>query len=115
MTLFRQIVPNALHDNDLLEDVIEVPTDPLLDNRTISHTYQTNLQNKRTTMILKTIAPNDYSNNIKLLIAIKTDNNINNVHMLTHKKTPELDNYIEITHNRWIKQFDEKSLTNTKQ
>jgi electron transport complex protein RnfG len=115
MALFRQIVPDALHDNGLLEDVIEVPADPLLGNRTVSHAYRASLQGKRTAVILEAIAPDGYSGDIKLLVAIKADGSIGGVRVLAHKETPGLGDYIEITHSRWIKQFDEKLLTDAGQ
>lgn len=110
MALFRQIVPDHLHDNDLLEDVIEIAPDPLLGKRSVSHAYRARLDGKPAGVILEAIAPDGYSGDIKLLIAIREDGVISGVRVLAHKETPGLGDYIDITHGNWIRQFDTKSL-----
>jgi electron transport complex protein RnfG len=43
-------------------------------------------------------------------VAIKADGEIAGVRVLTHKETPGLGDYIDISHSEWIKQFDGQSL-----
>jgi len=111
MALFRQIVPDDMHDNPLLEDVIEIAPDPLLGNRTVSHVYRARLAGEPMAVILEAIAPDGYSGDIKLLVAIRVDGTISGVRVLAHKETPGLGDYIDITHSSWIKQFDGHSLS----
>jgi len=111
MALFRQIVPDGMHDNPLLEDVIEIAPDPLLGNRTVSHVYRARLAGEPMAVILEAIAPDGYSGDIKLLVAIRVDGTISGVRVLAHKETPGLGDYIDITHSSWIKQFDGHSLS----
>lgn len=110
MALFRQIVPDDMHDNPLLEDMIEIPPDELLGNRTVSHVYRARLAGEPMAVILEAIAPDGYSGDIKLLVAIRVDGTISGVRVLAHKETPGLGDYIDITHSPWIKQFDGHSL-----
>lgn len=110
MALFRQIVPDGMHDNPLLEDVIEIPADPMLGNRTASHVYRARLAGEPMAVILEAVAPDGYSGDIKLLVAIRVDGTISGVRVLAHKETPGLGDYIDITHSQWIKQFDSQSL-----
>lgn len=110
MALFRQIVPDGMHDNPLLEDVIEIPADPMLGNRTASHVYRARLAGEPMAVILEAVAPDGYSGDIKLLVAIRVDGTISGVRVLAHKETPGLGDYIDITHSPWIKQFDGQSL-----
>jgi electron transport complex protein RnfG len=111
MALFRQIVPDDMHDNPLLEDMVEIPPDELLGNRTVSHVYRARLAGEPMAVILEAIAPDGYSGDIKLLVAIRVDGTISGVRVLAHKETPGLGDYIDITHSSWIKQFDGHSLS----
>lgn len=113
MALFRQIVPESLHDNSLLEDQIEIAADPLLGHRAKSHAYRARLAGQPTAVILEAIAPDGYSGDIKLLVAVKADGTLAGVRVLGHKETPGLGDYIDIGRSAWIKQFDGQSLTLT--
>lgn len=111
MALFRQIVPDTMHDNELLEDKIEIPADPMLGHRSPSFAYRARLANQPAAVILEAIAPDGYSGDIKLLVAIRTDGTLAGVRVLAHKETPGLGDYIDIGRSAWIKQFEGKSLT----
>ena len=113
MALFRQIVPEHLHDNDLLKDTITIAPNDLLGNRQPTIANRARVNNKPAAVILEAIAHDGYSGDIKLLIAIKYDGSISGVRVLTHKETPGLGDYIDITKGNWIKLFNEESLTKT--
>ena len=113
MALFRQIVPEHMHDNDLLKDTITIAPNDLLGNRQPSIANRARINNTPAAVILEAIAHDGYSGDIKLLIAIKYDGSISGVRVLTHKETPGLGDYIDITKGDWIKLFNAKSLENT--
>lgn len=113
MALFRQIVPESMHDNALLEDRIEIPADAMLGTKSSSYAYRARLEGKPTALILEAIAPDGYSGDIKLLVAIREDGTIAGVRVLAHKETPGLGDYIDIARSKWIKQFDGQSLSMT--
>lgn len=110
MGLFAQILVPELHDNDLLQDEIKLPAGGDLGNRDETSIYRARLKDKPTAVILEATAPDGYSGDIKLLVAIKADGEIAGVRVLTHKETPGLGDYIDIAHGEWIKQFDGQSL-----
>ncbi len=110
MALFAQILVPELHDNDLLQDEIKLPAGGDLGNRDETLIYRARLKNKPSAVILEATAPDGYSGDIKLLVAIKADGEIAGVRVLTHKETPGLGDYIDIAHSEWIKQFDGQSL-----
>ncbi|HEY8354475.1 MAG TPA: electron transport complex subunit RsxG [Methylophilaceae bacterium] len=112
MMLFRQIVPDSMHDNPLLEDVIEVAPDAMLGNRSVTRAYRARLAGEPMAVILESIAPDGYSGDIKLLVAIRADGTISGVRVLAHKETPGLGDYIDIARSSWIRQFDGLSLAN---
>lgn len=108
--LFAQILVPELHDNDLLQDEIKLPAGGDLGNRDETSIYRARLKDKPSAVILEATAPDGYSGDIKVLVAIKADGEIAGVRVLTHKETPGLGDYIDIAHGEWIKQFDGQSL-----
>ncbi len=113
MALFRQIVPEHMHDNDLLKDTIAIAPNDLLGNRQPTIASRARINNAPAAVILEAIAHDGYSGDIKLLIAIKYDGSISGVRVLTHKETPGLGDYIDITKGDWIKLFNKESLVKT--
>ncbi|OYY50362.1 MAG: electron transport complex subunit RsxG [Methylophilaceae bacterium 17-44-8] len=114
MSLFRQIMPEHLHDNDLLQDTIELPPDALLGTTQPTVANIARVQGQPSAIILEAIAHDGYSGDIKLLLAIEADGTLNGVRVITHKETPGLGDYIDIAKNNWIKLFDGQSLNNGK-
>ena len=110
MALFAQILVPELHDNELLQDEIKLPAGGDLGNRDETSIYRARLKGKPSAVILEATAPDGYSGDIKLLVAIKADGEIAGVRVLAHKETPGLGDYIDIAHSEWIKQFDGQSL-----
>lgn len=110
MELFRQIVPDTLHDNDLLKDTIRIAPDPLLGNRDTFLASRARLAGKPVAVILEAVAPDGYSGDIKLLIAVRNDGSIIGVRVLAHKETPGLGDYIDIARSDWIRHFEGQSL-----
>jgi Na+-translocating ferredoxin:NAD+ oxidoreductase subunit G len=113
LALFRQIVPAAMHDNDILKDKLTIAPNTLLGNTLPSIANRARIAGKPEAVILEAIAHDGYSGDIKLLIAIKYDGSISGVRVLTHKETPGLGDYIDIAKGDWIKLFDGESLTQT--
>lgn len=113
MALFRQIVPDGMHDNDLLQDVLQVPPSAVLGTREPTQAHRARIAGQPAAVILEAVAPDGYSGDIKLLIAIRVDGSVAGVRVLTHKETPGLGDYIDIGHGNWIKNFDAQSLAKT--
>jgi len=113
MALFRQIVPENMHNNDLLKDTISIAPNALLGNRQPITVNRARIDNKPSAVILEALAHDGYAGDIKLLIAIRYDGSIAGVRVLTHKETPGLGDYIDIAKGKWIKLFDDESLQKT--
>lgn len=110
MSLFAQILPADLHDNALLQDAVKQPAGGDLGNRDETLIYRARLANTPSAVILEATAPDGYSGDIKLLVAIKASGEVLGVRVLDHRETPGLGDYIDIAHSQWIKQFDAQSL-----
>jgi len=110
MNLFAQIIPDNLHNNDVLKDVIRIQPDDLLGNKKPTIANIAKIDGKPTAVILEAIAHDGYGGDIKLLIAIKSDGSIGGVRVIKHSETPGLGDYIDISKNQWIKLFDGESI-----
>jgi electron transport complex protein RnfG len=111
MKLFEQVLPITEHDNDLLNDFVEIAAGGELNNRSTTKAYTARLAGVATAVILEATARDGYSGDIKLLIAVRYDGSLSGVRVIAHKETPGLGDYIDIAHDNWIKSFDNLSLT----
>jgi len=110
MSLFSQILPADLHDNDLLQDAVKQPAGGDLGNRDETLIYRARLTKAPSAVIMEVTAPDGYSGDIKLLVAIKANGEVLGARVLDHRETPGLGDYIDIAHSNWIKNFDTQSL-----
>jgi len=110
LALISQVLPAALHDNDLLSTVQNLPADDLLGTHAPSSAWIARRQGKPTGLVLEVIAPDGYSGEIALLIGINAQGFVTGVRVTAHHETPGLGDYIEIAKSRWIDQFTGKSL-----
>jgi len=114
MALFRQILPESLHDNDLLKDTKKIPAGGEFGNRDETEVIRARLNGQPSAVILEITAPDGYSGDIKMLVAVRADGELVGVRVLAHKETPGLGDYIDIGHSDWIKKnFDGQSLAKT--
>lgn len=113
MNLFSQILPVELHDNDLLQDAVKQPAGGELGNRDETLIYRARLTKTPSAVIMEVTAPDGYSGDIKLLVAIKANGEVLGARVLDHRETPGLGDYIDIAHSDWIKNFDAQSLKKT--
>lgn len=114
LKLFEQVLPPSLHDNDLLKDTVKIKAGGELGNRDETEAYRARLHDEPSAVILEAVAPDGYSGDIKLLIAVKADGELAGVRVLAHRETPGLGDYIDLAHSDWIKKnFDGQSLAKT--
>jgi electron transport complex protein RnfG len=105
----NQVIQTANHDNEMFRDCILAPKDNNSD-LVIDVIYRARLNNTPTAAAIKTVAPDGYSGNIELLIAINTDGSVSGVRTLLHKETPGLGDKIERRKSDWIEKFSGKKL-----
>lgn len=105
----NQVIQKDNHDNEMFRDCIVAPEDNNSD-LLIDVIYRARLNNAPTAAAIKTVAPDGYSGNIELLIAINTDGSVSGVRTLMHKETPGLGDKIERRKSAWIDSFSGKKL-----
>lgn len=105
---FNEVLPAGLYNNQPLDDVMQITDSALLQklgSKTPVTVYRARKDNQPGGIILQTIAPNGYSGNITLLVAILPNGKISGVRTLQHLETPGLGDKIEIAKDDWILSF----------
>lgn len=108
----EQVIPAALHDNDLLEDVIRVPSSDAKIGADETLVYLAKKQGRVSAVSFKWVAPDGYAGPITLVIGIDRSGEILGVRVITHVETPGLGDKIEISKSKWVLDFNGKSLDN---
>jgi electron transport complex protein RnfG len=106
------LVPPTAHDNDLYSDTITVRSPEYLGSREPVTVYRARKQGAPVAVILSIDAPDGYSGDIHLLVAIAYDGTVLGVRVASHKETPGLGDAIEVDRSNWILGFNGKSLDN---
>lgn len=109
--LHTLITPNE-HDNDLYTDVIQVHDEQRLGTAEPVNVYRARLNKQPVAAILNSVAPDGYSGNIYLLVAIRYNGTLSGVRVVKHRETPGLGDGIDIDRSNWILGFNGKSLSN---
>lgn len=109
LKLITQIVPHELFDNDIMQDTLSLPADPLLGTEDVTTAYRARLNDAPSAVVLEAIAPDGYSGKIALVLAVRATGELAGVRVVSHKETPGLGDYIELPKSPWIKGFDGKS------
>jgi electron transport complex protein RnfG len=109
-----ELVPESLRDNDLLEtaNAVELPTisdTQLLRLNREANWYQAQMNGDVTAVILPFVAPEGYTEPIRLIAAIDTSGTLLGVRVITHKETPGLGDQIETSKSDWIYTFNGES------
>jgi electron transport complex protein RnfG len=110
-TLHVLIAPQR-HDNNLLEDTLQVRDEKLLGTPDPVEVYRARMEGKPVALVMTPVAPDGYSGSIRLLVGINHDGSLAGVRVIRHKETPGLGDAIDEERSDWIHVFDGKSLDN---
>ena len=109
-----EIVPLALHNNDLLVDLQPIPEQYWLalglDNGGDVHIAR--LDDQPVAAIVPSITTDGYSGDIAMIVGINFDGTVAGVRVVDHKETPGLGDKVELRKSDWILSFNGKSLSN---
>ena len=108
----EEVVPAALHDNDMLRDTRIIPSADFNIGADETTVYLAKKSGTVTAVCFKFIAPDGYSGAINMIMGIDRDGNILGVRVLNHKETPGLGDKIEAAKSDWILSFVGRSLDN---
>jgi len=108
----EEVVPAELHDNDMLQDTLTVPSSEFNIGAKDTTVYLAKKSGNITAVCFKFIAPDGYSGAINMIMGLDRDGNILGVRVLSHKETPGLGDKIEVAKSDWILNFVGRSLAN---
>lgn len=106
------IINPQRHNNDLIQDTIEVIEPAWLGSDEPLAIYRARLDNVPVAAVFTSIAPDGYNGSIKLLIGVNVGGIVEGVRVLSHRETPGLGDAIETQRSDWITKFSGTSLGN---
>lgn len=105
----NEVLPPETHDNDLVDDMIAL-RDPLLGTSGAVNVYRAYRDGNPVAALFTSVAPDGYSGEIRLLVAVRADGSLSGVRVLAHKETPGLGDAIEADRSDWIRKFQDTSI-----
>lgn len=103
------LVDHQTYDNDLLADQVVLPAADFASAKDVT-VYRARKQGSPVAALFTVTAPDGYSGSIRMVVAVKADQTLAGVRVLSHKETPGLGDKIEAEKNDWILGFQGKSL-----
>lgn len=108
------IVPLHEHNNDMLNEAIRVQA-RALGLEGFEQAFIARQDGTPVSLIFPLVAPDGYTGPIRMLIGIDMNGEIKGLRVVEHKETPGLGDKIELQKSDWVRQFDARSLANTRQ
>lgn len=112
LSTLSEMVSSDIYDNELVADSFQLIAPEYLGNDKPKTVYRARKNNAPVAAVIGTTAPDGYSDNIDMLVAIDIDGKLLGVRVVKHKETPGLGDGIDIRRNDWITGFDGRSLIN---
>jgi electron transport complex protein RnfG len=107
MASLSQVVPQEIHDNDLLQTPLSLP-----DANGEPVTVYRALRGGQVSGVAYQVVGQGYAGAINLILAVDPDGRVISTRVLSHAETPGLGDKIEAERDDWILGFDGLSLSN---
>lgn len=104
------LVDSSEYNNDILTDIITLPSTQLLATKENTTVYRARKDNIPVAVVFTSIAPNGYSGKITMLVGVYDSGNLAGVRVIKHKETPGLGDKIDNKKTDWILNFKGLSL-----
>jgi electron transport complex protein RnfG len=116
--VIAEVLPAEAYDNDLLADAVELPPLPELSLSEPTRLYRARKDGQPAALVFEATAPDGYSGQIGLILAVQADGRLAAVRVTSHKETPGLGDYIDPKKDKnkaspWITQFDGRNFSDT--
>lgn len=108
-SLLAEVIPKDYYDNDLLADC-KMLSSSLAKEYRINKLCTAKKNQQISAYAYETIAPDGYSGNIKMLVAITRQGEVLGVRITEHQETPGLGDKIELRISDWVLNFSHKML-----
>lgn len=116
--LIGEVLPASAYDNDLLADAIILPASPELGLAEPTRLYRARKDGQPAALVFEAAAPDGYSGQIGLILAVQADGRLAAVRVTSHRETPGLGDYIDPKKDKnkaspWISQFSGRNFSDT--
>lgn len=111
LAILSEVLPGVEAGQTLLQDCLQVTDETLLGKNTAQTLYRWRQDGELSAYIIETTAPDGYSGNIDLIVALTPDGTVLGSRVLNHKETPGLGDKIEARRSAWIFSFSGKTVT----
>ena len=111
LAILSEVLPGIDASQSLLDDCLQVTDEQLLGRTTAQALYRWRQNGELAAYIVETTAPDGYSGNIDLVVAITPDGTVLGSRVLEHQETPGLGDKIEARRSPWIFSFSGKTVT----
>ncbi|MGP9800744.1 electron transport complex subunit RsxG [Rheinheimera sp. NSM] len=111
LTILSEVLPGVDAGQSLLQDCLQVTDEQLLGKAGAQTLYRWRQDGELSAYIIETTAPDGYSGNIDLIVALTPDGTVLGSRVLEHKETPGLGDKIEARRSPWIFSFSGKVVT----
>ncbi|NQD37217.1 electron transport complex subunit RsxG [Permianibacter sp. IMCC34836] len=108
--LLGEVLPMTAYDNNIAQDCVAVLDTDVFGREAAVPVYRARRTGAPVALVFTATAPDGYSGNIDLLIAIYHDGKIAGTRVTAHKETPGLGDKIERRKSDWMDQFRGRSL-----
>ncbi len=98
----NQVIPTRYYNNQLTGNCVLVTNQQYLGSTEPKHVYRALFNGSPVAAVIETTAPDGYSGNIDLLVAVTIEGEVIGVRTLAHQETPGLGDKIEIIKSDWI-------------
>lgn len=112
LAILSEVLPGVDAGQSLLHDCLQVTDEQLLGRAGPQALYRWRTNGELSAYIIETTAPDGYSGNINLLVAVTPDGTVLGSRVLEHKETPGLGDKIEARRSPWIFSFSGKKVSN---
>jgi electron transport complex protein RnfG len=109
LSTLNSIIEPERYNNELALDCVNV-TNSALGADKQQTMYLARLDSVPVAAAMTTVAPDGYSGNIELIVAVNIDGRVNGVRVLSHQETPGLGDKIEMAKSDWVTSFSGKRL-----
>lgn len=112
-TSLRQVIPDALHDNDLLRDSRKIATPGRETGWEETEVHLARRAGQIIGVAFRMQATDGYAGPIVMVMGLDPQGTILGLRVISHTETPGLGDKIEVAKADWIRAFDGRSLLNT--
>lgn len=114
MRTLTELIPEQSYSNDLYNDCTQVVEPSILGSRQAQAIYRARQQGEPVALAIRTTAPDGYSGDIHLLVAVARNGTVLGARVLEHKETPGLGDKIELRRHDWILSFNQETVRDNK-